>query len=348
VGNRGSDLTWNEVHHAMVPLLKADNRTNFAYLLADYTVLGVALAAGAFMYSAWSAGRLPTAGFVPLAGLGMLVIAAVQHRFSGLGHEAGHYVLFKNKWANELVSDIFCMFPLMAMTQRFRVSHLDHHRYVNDPVRDPDRVRLTSRPADHFPMSRGHFWSRYVLEALWPPSLLGYLFGQAKNANVAGTTPMKTLYRFRVGRCMRGAFWLSMLTAVHALQSWPLFFLFWVAPLLTFYPFLMQLREIAHHSNAPDDGDFSNSRIFRVNPLVAWAIFPYGQDFHLTHHLFAMLPHYRIAEAHALLLRYPPYREGVVVCDGYFFRRIGATGGTVLDVLAERREAEHPVAADSA
>ena len=143
---------------------------------------------------------------------------------------------------------------------------------------------------------------------------------------------------------MRGAYWLTVLAAVHLGQAWPLFGLFWVVPLLTAYPLLMQLREIAHHSNAPDDGDLTNSRVFRVHPLWSACVFPYGQAFHLTHHLFAMIPHYRVAEAHALLSRHKPYREQVVVCHGYFFRRRGTPGPSVLDLLAEdrSRRSRHP------
>jgi len=149
-----------------------------------------------------------------------------------------------------------------------------------------------------------------------------------------------------VGRCLRGAYWLSVLAAVHLWQAWPHFWLFWVVPLLTAYPLLMQLREIAHHSNAPDDGDLTNSRVFRAHPLSSACVFPYGQAFHLTHHLFAMIPHHRMAEAHALLLRHKPYRELVVVCHGYFYRRRGTPGPSVLkDLLAEDRDRRSPLAA---
>ncbi len=117
-------------------------------------------------------------------------------------------------------------------------------------------------------------------------------------------------------------------------HAWPIFWIFWVVPLLTVYPFLMQLREVAHHSNAPDDGDLTNSRVFRVNPILGAMVFPYGQAFHLTHHLFAAVPHYRIDRAHAILERYPPYREQVITCQGYFFRRNGTEGPSVLDLLS--------------
>jgi fatty acid desaturase len=132
-------------------------------------------------------------------------------------------------------------------------------------------------------------------------------------------------------------------SGIHVSGNWPIFFLFWVLPLLTFYPMLMQLREIAHHANAPDAGDLTNSRVFRVHPVLRFCVFPYGQDFHLTHHLFMSVPHFRIAEADRLLRRWPPYRDRVVVCQGYFFRRPGAEGPSLLELLA--RPAPQPLGA---
>jgi len=280
------DLTWEETHRLLVPLLRADNHTNIRFIVGEYVGLIAALAGCVWMYSAWSAGQLVTAVFLPLAVLGMVVMAAFQHRLSGLGHEASHYALFKNRLANELVSDLCCMFPLMAMTQRFRITHLNHHQFLGDGERDPDVGRLHFDGDRYpFPMPKATFWYRYVVMSLWPPALMKYLFGQAKNANVSsGFREPRCVYRFRVGRCMRGAFWLPMLAMVHLTGSWPIFFLFWVTPLLTFYAFFMQLREIAHHSNAPH-GEFAHSRNFHCNPLFNWCVFPYGQDYHLTHHV---------------------------------------------------------------
>jgi fatty acid desaturase len=308
------------------------------YLAAEYGGLIAALFGCGWLYTRWASDQLTTPAFVPLCLLGMAVIAAFQHRLSGLGHEASHYALFRNRMVNELVSDFLCMFPLMAMTQRFRITHLAHHQFLNDLVKDPDIPRLHFDEDRYpFPMSKATFWYRYVLLALWPPMLLKYLFGQAKNANVtAGFREPRCVYRFRVGRCLRGAYWLTVLTVVHVTHAWPLFLLFWVAPLITFYAFFMQLREIAHHSNAPsqEQGEFTHSRNFHCNPIVNWAVFPYGQDYHLTHHVFGLMPHFRLAEAHRILLRYPPYREQATSCYGYFFRKLGKREPTVLDVLS--------------
>ena len=335
-----ADLSWDEAQHALLPLMRTDNRTNVYYIAGEYAWLALVLRGCGAAFHRWSSGELATSIFVPLATLGVVLVAIAQHRLSGLAHDASHFTLFKNKLANELASDLLLMFPLVAMTQRYRAAHLGHHQFVNDPDRDPDLIRLNAVEPHHFPVSKLGFWRRYVVRGLWPPSILRYLLGRAKAANLdAGGAgrPLRVVYPSRVGRSLRGAYWLSVLAAVHLGGVWPLFGLFWVVPLLTAYPLLMQLREIAHHSNAPDDGDLTNSRVFRVHPVWGACVFPYGQAFHLTHHLFAMIPHYRVAEAHALLLRHKAYRDHVVVCHGYFFRRRGTPGPSVLDLLAGDR-----------
>lgn len=332
-----ADLSFDEAHHAVVGLMRTDNRTNIGYIAREYLGLAIVLSGCVWAYRAWEGGQIGTAAFLPMAALGVALVATFQHRLSGLAHDASHYTLFRNKLANELASDLLLLFPLVAMTQKYREAHLGHHRFVNDPERDPDLIRLNHPEPHHFPISKPRFWLRYVLRGLWPPSILAYLIGRAKAANLDvgdSARPIRPVYRASVARRLRGAYWLSVLAVVQVAGLWPIFWLFWVVPLLTAYPLLMQLREIAHHSNAPDDGDLSNSRVFRVNPILGAAVFPYGQAFHLTHHLFAMVPHHRIAEAHAILSRHRPYREQVVVCQGFFFRRRGTDGPSLLDLLA--------------
>lgn len=330
---------WSKLHHDLIPLMRADDRVSAACIVREYVCLAVAIGVGAVAFAGFREGRMGLAAFAAVAMLFVAVIAALQHRLSGLAHEASHYVLFRNLVANELVSDLLLMFPLVAMTQKYRVAHLGHHQHVNDAERDPDWLRLAHFEPMRFPLNRGRFFARYVLRGIWPPAILRYLFGRAKAANVATVAPgakaLRTVYSTRVARTMRGAYWLSMFTVIHACGAWPIFWLFWVLPLLTFYPFYMLLREIAHHANAPDDGNFTNSRLFDVHPMLRWAVFPYGQDFHVLHHLFAMIPHHQMRRAHAMLLRYPAYQRDIVVCRGYFWRKRGTVGPCVLDVLAE-------------
>jgi fatty acid desaturase len=105
----------------------------------------------------------------------------------------------------------------------------------------------------------------------------------------------------------------------------------------------MILRQLVQHGNG-DRGWLTNTRVFFVDPLINFAVFPMGQDYHLPHHLFASVPHYRLKELHEALLAAQEYRDQAVVVEGYFFPyEKPPTKPTVLDVLGP---AYHHRAAD--
>jgi fatty acid desaturase len=109
--------------------------------------------------------------------------------------------------------------------------------------------------------------------------------------------------------------------------------LLWVVPLLTTFPLYMVLRQIVQHGNG-DRGWFTNSRVFVCHPLINFAVFPLGQDYHLPHHMFSTIPHYRLKELHELLAEYPEYQEKATVVEGYIWPKERPTKRpTVVDVL---------------
>jgi fatty acid desaturase len=113
------------------------------------------------------------------------------------------------------------------------------------------------------------------------------------------------------------------------------FWTLWVLPLVTTFPFFLWLRDIYQHTNA-DDGRLTNTRVFFTDPFTRWAVFVYGQDMHVPHHLFPAIPHYRLARLHRLLkTRHPDYAASVVECHGTFWNREGRP--TILDTLTSAR-----------
>ena len=87
------------------------------------------------------------------------------------------------------------------------------------------------------------------------------------------------------------------------------------------------------HGNG-DRGWLTNTRVFLVSRFINFAVFPMGQDYHLPHHLYATVPHYRLRALHEVLLAYPEYREQAVEVHGYFLSpERPPTHPTVLDVL---------------
>ena len=106
---------------------------------------------------------------IPVVAVALLLIGAVQHRFAGLGHEGAHWILLKNRFWNELVSDWFCMFPIFSTTAQYRHMHLGHHEYTNDWERDPELLNLgQTRMMDQFPMTKRQFLYHFTV-ALFVP-----------------------------------------------------------------------------------------------------------------------------------------------------------------------------------
>jgi fatty acid desaturase len=387
-------------------LRRTDNWTNWYYLARTYLYLALVIGAAVWFdlhrqSAGWSVGW-----DVPVFLLAIVLVGAGQHQLSGLAHEGVHHILFRNRYLNELVSDWFCLFPMFSSTHHYRLQHLAHHQFVNDPVRDPDVSQLqTSGHWLPFPLTRGQFL-RALLKQLWLPNLIRFIrvraaynaTGTDKNPYLRkGVKPSKTAVRIGVlymlvqlglligltwhgdplwlallpGACWALAMavyvklpaskfhqsrvhpviaqrWMTLLrvtfiTLVFNALAWitlltghwaaVYYLLLWLAPLLTSFSFFMIMRQWVQHGNG-DRGWLTNTRVFFVQRLINFSVFPVGQDYHLPHHLFATVPHYRLRRLHEELLEYPEYREQAVEVHGYFVSpERPQVHPTVVDVL---------------
>ncbi len=147
-----------------------DNVTNLVHLVAEY--VGIAATIGGAVYfgeyrASWG---LAWAWNVPVFALAVALIGGFQHRLAGLGHEASHYTFLRDKRMNDLVADVFCMFPILTNLHFYRLFHLAHHQYTNDWGRDPDLVNMgRSKGVADFPMPRKRVLMRLHLRALTVP-----------------------------------------------------------------------------------------------------------------------------------------------------------------------------------
>src|SRR5215471_17692215 len=111
------------------------------------------------------------------------------------------------------------MFPMYSATQHYRLQHLAHHQFVNDPERDPDISQLqTSGHWLDFPLGKGVF-VKTLLKQLWIPNLIRFIRIRAKYNAIPtdknpylkkGWKPNKTTIRVGI---------LYMLTLVGTLAS---------------------------------------------------------------------------------------------------------------------------------
>src|SRR5947209_4751710 len=114
-------------------LRHTDNFTNLYYLLCTWAYLGVVIGGAIWFYHFRAAAELAWWCNVPVTLLAIILVGAGQHQLTGLAHEGGHHILFRNRLFNELASDWLCMFPLFSSTHFYRLQHLAHHQFVNDP-----------------------------------------------------------------------------------------------------------------------------------------------------------------------------------------------------------------------
>src|SRR6516225_1386542 len=162
-------------------LRKSDNFTNWFYLAREYLFLAAVVGGCIACYYWLDDHSLSLLWTIPVAVPAIVLVGAGQHRLATLTHEASHYMLFHNRLLNELVSEWFCMFPLLGATHPYRVQHQGHHQYPNDPVRDPDVTQL--KMSGHkfgFPMSRWRFlWECVIKQFFWLPSPIRYILARA-------------------------------------------------------------------------------------------------------------------------------------------------------------------------
>jgi fatty acid desaturase len=394
-------------------LRRPDNRTNLAYLAFEYACLALVIGGAIGFAEGRASWGLPWAWDVPVFALAIALVGAIQHRLAGLGHEASHYTLLRNKFANDLVADVFCMIPILTSIHLYRLFHLAHHQYTNDPARDPDLVNMgDSKGLRDLPMPRLRFvllyyfrllaapgpFLRYMGDYLYVNTLgkgnnvymrrvpdgdaadplprvgtvlgLAYLAGFAglawwlgasgrpgwlAPAGLAGAalavagaaavpgrwlfrSPFRQPYSVRFASAVRLVESVAIIAAVAGAGAtlgprWLLYFgLLWLVPLGTSFLAYMLLRDVYQHANA-DAGRLTNSRVFYPDPFTRWAVFIYGQDVHVTHHLFPAVPHYRLGELHRLLrAEHAEYAATVVECHGTLANGRGTP--TLLDLMA--------------
>src|SRR5207248_2594650 len=134
-------------------LRQTDNVTNWYYILRTYLYLAVVIGGAVAAFEAIRLDRLIWWWGIPVALFVIVLVGAGQHQLSGLAHEGVHHVLFRNRWLNDLASDLLTMFPVFGTTHHYRLPHLAHHQFVNDPDRDHDVSQLrTAGHWLHFPV----------------------------------------------------------------------------------------------------------------------------------------------------------------------------------------------------
>ena len=197
-------------------------------------------------------------------------------------HEACHGNYGKSsrgyRWINEMMGSL-AAFSIMSYLPLFRKIHLTHHKFVNDPQRDPDAffkgtfLQVLPRSCMVYP----YYVGKYFL-LLWEKRDLKQISGFA-------------LYfaSFAIF-----AYWMA------AVLSPEIIYGVWLGPAVVAFTLdALVLDWVAHYPHSKQDAD--SGSLYRPKNRF-WSLILQGQNYHRLHHLYPWIPASQYAQAHQTLI----------------------------------------------
>ncbi len=205
-----------------------------------------------------------------------------------LSHECTHETPFAARALNRAVGHALAPVLMLPFTW-FRYFHFAHHKFTNDPARDPELAG----------QGRPQTWSAYLIYlsgwGYWSGSLRT-LFQNAFGRLDAPYLPARQHHAMR--REARVILLLYALVAASLVLS-PMALWLWVLPMLLGQPALRAYLLAEHGLCPPVANMLENSRTTltgRVVRFLAW-----NMPFHAEHHAFPAVPFHALPRLHTLL-----------------------------------------------
>ena len=218
-------------------------------------------------------------------------------------HETVHYTAFKRKWLNNAVAAPIG-FLLVLPYQYFRAFHYGHHRYTQDPQRDPELSGEKPQSVAQWALrvSGLPVWREHVT-TLWRHAL-----GRIDESE-AFIEAHKYPAIILEARIHVAGYLLVLLISL--LLSSGFIWWYWILPLLLGQP-MLRLFLLAEHTGCDEsDNMLENSRTTYTSPFVAFLC--WNMCYHAEHHYLAAVPFHALPALHAHTGQAVKYKG-----DGYF------------------------------
>jgi fatty acid desaturase len=279
----------------LAALTALDDRRSLRAMLPTLAGLVAVTAGAAVLWTPWAV--------VPA----IVLVAMLQHALFVLAHDAAHYRLFSDRRVNDAAGRALGALAGISMCT-YRVVHRLHHNHLYGEA-DPD-IALHGG----YPRGRAYLLRKLATDlsgaTAW--KTYRYFFG-APAANAAtrvaqrplDDTPAALREDARRDRRTVIAVQLALPLAALALGG-PLgllkYAVLWVLPAVTVLQAILRLRAIAEHgAPAGHDSALVAARSHAPGPLLRLALFPHHVGYHVEHHLYPAVPHYRLPALHAAL-----------------------------------------------
>jgi len=311
----------------LAPLTELSDLRSLAAIAQTVLVVALAIAFGLW---AWPS---------PWIAVAIVVVGVQQHALFILAHEAAHYRLLRDRGWNDVVGRAIGMAGAISMCT-YRVIHRLHHNnlYTDE---DPDTAIHGGYPRGTAYLWKKlaqdaigwNAWKTFAyffgapainddtqrasrrdepdgasLRSL-PPEGPAPGFGRPRARPLDDTSP-ELRRAARRDRWFVVAFQLALPVACALVGGWrglAQYAAFWLVPMLTVLQPILRLRAICEHGAVDDfSSPLTAARSNRaaggiVNALGRVLLFPHHVNYHLEHHLYPAVPHYRLPQLHRLL-----------------------------------------------
>ncbi|HTV95760.1 MAG TPA: fatty acid desaturase [Steroidobacteraceae bacterium] len=250
-----------------------------------------------FAQLAWHGLLIAATGALVWASRGRLWIApalvlygvALNFLFCAL-HESIHRTAFASRRVNDALAWITGAL-LVLPPEFFRAFHFAHHRFTQDPARDPE---LAQPPPATL--------SAYLWRASGLPNWKKRLTVTLRHA-ITGRVTEPFIAAGKRAAIVREArqLWvcygavLALSLAEHSSAA----LLYWIVPVVLGQPFLRLYLLSEHAGCAFSDDMFANTRT--TYTLAAVRLLTWQMPYHVEHHAFPAVPFHRLAQVNALI-----------------------------------------------
>ena len=236
--------------------------------------------------------------------LAIVIVGSRQLGLAILMHEAAHVALFKTRAVNEFAGEWLCGRPIMAELAAYRHYHLTHHRFTQTD-KDPDLPLSAKFPTTHASIKR-----KFIRDLTGQTGIKLFvgqiltavrLAGDHEAIETAKGDAAQAFISVDLFKAL--AVFGGIALAIGLIGEWWWGLAFWVLPYLTWFQFVLRVRNIAEHGATEMSQDpLQNVRTTHANWIERAVFAPYWVNYHLEHHMIMHVPCWKLPAMHKALI----------------------------------------------
>ncbi len=211
----------------------------------------------------------------------------IVHLFAPF-HESTHGTAFRTRWLNQAVA-WFTGLALFLPPTHFTLEHAAHHKFTQDPLRDPERVPQTNTVPGYLLYATSIPYFRYAFS-----NLVHQARGRFTDLERSFIPPRSLPKVQREAQLMWGFYGALALISL-ATQSWAVV-LYWLLPRIAGEP-VMRIIRMSEHGACPLVPDMlRNTRTVITLRGLRWL--NWNNAHHAEHHALPGIPFHALPELH--------------------------------------------------